>query len=109
LIFLVKLVALLRLKVGVLGLISLLGLVPTATQATLAQRARHHRSAIQTSLSCAHSSSCSIYGIAGESNEREVKVVRFLQTSRRLFSSAGYLHARRQPENSAVLRVNFAL
>ncbi len=109
LLLILRLVALLSLKIGVLGLILLLGLVPTATQALLSQRARHRCSAIQTSASCAHSSSCSINGIVGESNETKIEIMRFLSSACRLFSSVSHLHSRRQPANSAVLRVNFAL
>jgi hypothetical protein len=101
----------LRLILG-LGLVVLslkVGLLLKATQVTLSQRARHRYSAIQTSASCAHSLSYSINGIAGESNETKIEVVRLLHSLSRLFSSVGYLNSRRQAKNSAVLAVSFAV
>jgi hypothetical protein len=68
----------LSLKVGLLGL--MLMLLPKATHEQLSQRARPRCSAIQTSTSCAHSSSRSINGIAGESNDNESEIVPLLQS-----------------------------
>jgi len=106
-----ELVALLSLKVGLLGLmlLLLLGLLLKTAQLTLSQRARQRCSAIQISEGCAHSLSFSINGIAGESNETKIKIVRLLQAPRRLFSRDGYFNSRHQSTNSAVLSVNLAL
>jgi hypothetical protein len=80
-------------------------------KATRAMSSRHPRDSwtIQTSLSCANSSRCSISGTVGDSNDTEIETMQLLQTSSGVVCMSSDLKSQCKATKTAVLAVSFAM